>query len=144
MADLKTKKNSASVAKFTDSIANAERRKDAKALVKLYADVTGLKPTMWGPSIVGYGQYFYQVHHGNQKDLMPLAAFSPRKQNLTLYVFDRDAKRYSKLLTRLGPHATSVACLYIKRLSDIKLPILKKIVTASYKISRKVHGVPKK
>jgi hypothetical protein len=141
MADPKTKKTNASVAKFVDSIPNEQRRKDAKALVKIFADVTGLKPTMWGTAIVGYGLWHYQTERSSQKGDWPLAAFSPRKEYMTLYVMDTVDKK-SPLLKKLGPSSTSKACLYIKRLSDVDMTVLKKIIAESYRNAKKKFATP--
>lgn len=136
MPELKTQKNNASVAKFINSISNDQRRQDAKVLAKLYADVTGLKPTMWGPAIVGYGMYQYQTKGSSQKHTMPLAAFSPRKQSMTLYVMPSWFTDKS-LFKKLGSGSTSRACLYIKRLADVDMAVLKQIIKQSYVISKK-------
>lgn len=136
MAELKTKKNTASVAKFIASVSDDERRKDAKVLVKLIAEVTGEKPTMWGSAIVGYGQYHYESERSAQKGDWPLAAFSPRKQNLTLYVMPGMYVPLD-LFKQLGPHTVSKGCLYIKRLADVDMAVLKKIIKTSYENARK-------
>ena len=136
MSELKTKKNNASVAKFIDAIRDEQQRKDAKVLVKLYADVTGLKPTMWGTAIVDYGMYHYQTKGNSKQNDMPLAAFSPRKQYMTLYVMPSWFTNKS-LFKKLGPSSTSKACLYIKRLADVDMTVLKHIITQSYDMSKK-------
>lgn len=136
MAELKTKKNAASVAKFIDSVPDDERRKDAKVLVKLFAEVTGEKPTMWGSAIVGYGQYHYDSKRSSQKGDWPLVALSPRKQSLTLYVMPGMYVPLA-LFKQLGPHTKSVGCLYIKRLADVDMTVLKKIIKTSYKNAKK-------
>lgn len=130
MAELKTKKTKASVATFLNAIEDDQMRKDSKAVAKLMQDVTGEKPAMWGASIVGFGSHEYtNTKAGGQ---WPVAAFSPRKQNLTMYLmpgFDQHAE----LLGKLGKHTTGKSCLYVKRLSDVHLPTLKKLITASVK-----------
>jgi hypothetical protein len=129
MAELKTKVNAASPAKFIDAIADEGRREECRALAKLMKKVTGSAPKMWGPSIVGFGSYHYKYASGREAD-WPLAGFSPRKQNLTLYItagFDG----YGELLGKLGKHKTGKACLYINRLEDVDLATLKELVRRS-------------
>ncbi len=138
MAEIKTKKTSASVIKFIETNANAQTRADSKALLSIFKAATGEKPAMWGSSIIGFGSYHYKSDRSKQEGDWPLTGFSPRKQNLTLYImpgFDD----YASLLKKLGPHKTSVSCLYIKRLSDIKVTILRKIIVDSVKKMKKKY-----
>lgn len=131
--ELKTRPTKTSVAEFLNAIEDPQRRADCKAVAKLMRDVTGKAPTLWGTSIVGFGRYKYTNTIGSAE--WPVVAFSPRKQNLTLYVmpgFDG----YAELLAALGPHKTGKSCLYLKRLSDIDLGALKKLVSASVKHMR--------
>ena len=129
--ELKTKKTDASVEDFLNSIENEERRSDGFRVLEMYKRVTGEEPKMWGPAIIGFGDQKYKYPDGREMDWMT-AAFSPRKQNLTLYVICNSPKQ-PKLLEKLGKHSTSVSCLYIKRLSDIHLPTLKKLIKTSVK-----------
>jgi hypothetical protein len=94
-------------------------------------EITGAKPQMWGSSIVGFGSYHYKYASGQQGD-WPIAAFSPRKQDLTLYLMI-GFEKYDELLSRLGKHRTGKSCLYLKRLSDIHVPTLKKLIKLSVK-----------
>jgi hypothetical protein len=131
MAELKTQKTKASVSAFLNAIADDQRRADCKAVSKMMQEITGEKPAMWGTSMVGFGTYTYTYATGRSGD-WPLAAFSPRKQNLTLYImagFDG----YPELMAKLGPHSTGKSCLYVKRLSDLHLPTLKKLISQSVK-----------
>jgi Domain of unknown function (DU1801) len=131
MAEPKTKPTAASVKDFLNEISDEERRKDCFAVAKIMEEITGDKPKMWGPSIVGFGTYHYKYDSGREGD-WPVAAFSPRKRDLTLYImmgFDK----YPELMEKLGKHSTSKSCLYIKRLSDIHVPTLKKLIKASVK-----------
>ena len=127
MAEPKTKKTTASVAAFVEAVQNDQRRADAKQLLKIYKEVTGEKPAMWGPSIIGYGVYHYKPPSSSQENDWPRAAFSPRKANLTLYILPGFAK-YTPLLKKLGKHKLSKACLYINKPSDIDLPTLRTII----------------
>ena len=131
MAEAKTKPTKASVAQFLNKIPDAARREDCFAIAKMMEEITGSKPQMWGPSIVGFGTYRYKYASGHEGD-WPLASFSPRKQDLTVYLMIGSDK-YNELLSRLGKHRKSKACLYIKRLSDIHVPTLKKLIRASIK-----------
>lgn len=130
MAELKTQKTKASVAAFLNAIDDPGRRADCKAVAKLMSDVTGEKPAMWGTSIVGFGACEYT--NTKAGGIWPLIAFSPRKQNLTLYIM-AGFEGYPELMAKLGPHSTGKSCLYVKRLSDLHLPTLKKLIAASVK-----------
>lgn len=137
MAEIKTRPTAKSVDKFLQAIENETRRKDCMVVAKLMEEVTGVKPKMWGPSIVGFGSYHYKYPSGQEAD-WPIAAFSPRKQNLTIYImpgFDR----YEGLMKKLGKFSTAKSCLYIKRLDDIHLPTLKKLVSESSKYMKKKY-----
>ena len=131
MAEVKTKPTKESVAKFLKSIEDENRRKDSQTVAKLMEEVTGYKPVMWGPSIVGFGSYHYKYASGQEAD-WPRAGFSPRKQNLTIYIMGGFDK-HQELMEKLGKHTKSKGCLYIKRLDDIHLPTLKKLVRESVK-----------
>jgi hypothetical protein len=131
VAELKTKKTSASVAKFIASVRDEQKRKDAQELIKLFRDITKEKPSMWGSSIVGFGSYHYKSERSAQEGDWPLTGFSPRKQNLTIYIMP-GFKKYGPLLKKLGKHSISGgSCIYIKRLSDIHLPTLRALIRKS-------------
>lgn len=131
MAELKTKKNNASVVGFIAKIQEPQKRADAKALLALMRRATGEKPAMWGSSIVGFGSYHYESERSSQKGEWPLVGFSPRVQNLTLYIMP-GFKEHQALLKKLGKHTTSVGCLYIKRLADVDLKVLEQLVKRAY------------
>lgn len=131
MAELKTQKTKASVAGFLASVDDESRRSDAKAVDKMFREITGEKPAMWGDSIVGYGAYRYKYDSGRDGEWMR-AGFSPRKNNLVLYImpgFDE----YASLLKRLGKHKTGKSCLYIGRLSDVNETVLRELIARSWK-----------
>ncbi len=130
MAELKTKKTSASVMAFVNSIENQQRKKDARQLLTLFKEVTGFKPAMWGSTMIGYGMYHYKSDRSTQEGDWPRVGFSPRKANLTLYLVPGIAE-YSDFLKKLGKHKTGVGCLYINKLSDIDIPTLKKMIKES-------------
>jgi hypothetical protein len=131
VAEAKTKPTKASVTQFLNKIPDAARREDCFAIAKMMEEITGSKPQMWGPSIVGFGTYHYKYASGHEGD-WPVAAFSPRKQDLTLYLMPGFEKR-QELMAQLGKHRTGKSCLYIKRLSDIHVPTLKKLIKTSVK-----------
>jgi hypothetical protein len=128
---MKTKPTGDSVADFLNKIPDAERREDCFAIAKLMEEVTGHKPKMWGPSIVGFGSYHYKYDSGREGDWM-VTGFSPRKKDLTLYIM-MGFEKHQDLMKQLGKHSTGKSCLYIKRLSDIHLPTLKKLIKTSVK-----------
>jgi hypothetical protein len=137
MAENKTKPTTASVDDFIAAIENPRRRADALTALKIYQEVTGLPPVMWGPSIIGFGSLHYRYETGHEGD-MPAAAFSPRKAYMTFYVGDK-FQGAEELYTNLGKHKKSVACLYINRLDDVDLDVLSEIIARDYKGS---SGVP--
>ncbi len=135
MAELKTKQTKRSVEEFLNKIPDAGRREDCFTIAKLMKDITGSEPKMWGRSIVGFGSYHYKYASGREGD-WPITGFSPRKQNLTLYImagFDG----HDDLMKKLGKHSVGKSCLYIKRLSDIHLPTLKKLIRESVNYMQK-------
>ena len=129
MAELKTKPTKVSVASFVAKIADEKKRADAKALIAMMKDATKSEPVMWGSSIVGFGSYSYAYASGQTGD-WPIIGLSPRKQNLTVYIMP-GFEEFGDLLGKLGPHTTGKSCLYIKRLSDIDVPTLKKLIVKS-------------
>lgn len=140
MAELKTQKNRANVLAFINAVADPVQKQDALTLLKMMKKVTGEKPVMWGESIVGFGEYHYKSERSTQEGDWPLTAFSPRKQNLTVYIM-HGFKGHEALLKKLGKHKISGgSCLYIKRLSDIDLPTLKKIIALGYKTMKKRYA----
>lgn len=137
MAELKTKKNNASVATFLNSVADKWRREDAKQLLLIFKAATGMKPKMWGTSIVGFGQYHYKSERSTQEGDWPLTGFSPRKANLTVYIMP-GFKKYASLLKKLGRHKISGgSCIYLNKLSDADIPTLRTIITLSVKEMQK-------
>jgi hypothetical protein len=127
MAELKTKKTNASVKAFLNTVPGETKRADSFKLLEIFEEVTGEKATMWGPAIVGFGEYHYKSERSTQEGDWPRTGFSPRKQSLTLYVTLGDDKAQA-LLSKLGKHTTSKACLYINKLSDVDEKVLRKIV----------------
>ncbi len=134
MAEAKTRPTKQSVASFIKGV-DEERRKDCTTLVRIMKEAVGAPATMWGTSIVGFGTYELKYADGRTAD-WPIIGFSPRKQDLTLYV-GRGVD--GTLLKALGKHKLSGGCLYIKRLSDVDLAVLEKVVSASVKETRRRH-----
>ena len=135
MSENKTKPTKASVIEFLNSVEHQGRREDSFALLKLFNRVTGIKPVMWGESIIGYGQYHYKYESGREGDSC-LIGFSPRKAQLVIYI---NVKRYTRLLQKLGKHKSSVACLYITRLSNIDLEVLEEIIADDFQYMKKKY-----
>jgi hypothetical protein len=129
LAELKTKKTGASVSAFLNGLADPEQREDARRVLALMKKVTGLPPRMWGPSIVGFGSYRYRYPSGREAEWF-LTGFSPRKGNLTFYLMP-GIDRYRAILKGLGKHKTGKGCLYVKRLDDVDLGTLRKLVKTS-------------
>jgi hypothetical protein len=136
VGELKTKPTNASVEKFLNQITDEERREDCFKVAKMMEEITGCKPTMWGSSIVGFDTYHYKYASGQEGD-WPIAAFSPRKQDLTLYILP-GFQESRELMEALGKHRTGKSCLYIKRLSDIHVPTLKKLIRQSVKRMKQI------
>ena len=135
MAKLKTPKNEANVEEFLNSVVDVKKRKDSFSILELMQEVTGEEPTMWGPSIVGFGSYHYKYASGREGDWF-LTGFSPRKQNLTLYImpgFDQ----YESLLATLGKYKTGKSCLYINKLEDVDKTTLKELIQQSMNYLKK-------
>jgi hypothetical protein len=122
----KTQRTKASVAAFIAAIENDTRRRDARAIDKWFREITGEKPAMWGPSIIGYGEY--ESHTGR----WARAAFSPRKANLVLYVLDDYNKGCDVLLKKLGKHKTGKCCLYINKLADVDEAVVRGLIQSSW------------
>jgi hypothetical protein len=128
MAEAKTKPTTQSVKDFINTVGDPQTRADCATIAKLMEEASGSKPVMWGSSIIGFGTTTIKYAGGREAD-WPLLAFAPRKQNLVLYGMSGD----TDLLPRLGKHTTGKGCLYIKRLSNIDQPTLKKLIKASVK-----------
>ena len=138
MAELKTTPNQQSVTQFLDSVEDEQKRADGYALLELMQEVSGEPPRMWGDSIVGFGSYHYRYTSGREGDWF-LTGFSPRKQNLSLYIMAGFA-RYETLMEQLGKHKTGKSCLYIKRLEDVDRQVLRQLVEESVQHMKKTYG----
>jgi hypothetical protein len=138
MSTLKTLPTDASAEDFLNAVEDETQRKDSFKLLELFKRVTGKEPVMWGTAIVGFGKYHYKSERSSQEGDWPLAGFSPRKQNLTLYVMP-GFNKLEDLLEKLGKHKTSKACLYIKRLSEVDMSVLEQIVARSYEEAKRQY-----
>ncbi len=131
MAEPKTQKTKASVAAFIAAVEDDTRRKDAKTVDKMMREISGEKPALWGPSIVGYGEY------EGPTGKWPRIGFSPRKANLVIYAMDGYDRE--PLMKKLGKHKTGRSCLYINRLADVDEGVLRQIVVNGWKIMAKKY-----
>jgi hypothetical protein len=138
MAAPKTKPTKASVEKFIDAQEKESVRDDCRTLVKLMQEISGEPPVMWGTAIIGFGTYHYVYASGQEGD-WPILAFSPRKQNLTVYLMSGFSGK-EDLLKKLGKNKASGSCLHVKSLEGLHMPTLKKLVTDSYKYMLKKYG----
>lgn len=129
MAELNTKPTAQSPAKYVQSIVDEQKRKDSRMLMKIMKDATGATPKMWGPSIIGFGKYHYTYESGREGDWF-LTGFSPRKQAMTIYLMG-GLDKHADLLKKLGRHSRGKGCLYIKRLEDVDMGVLEKLVQTS-------------
>lgn len=128
MAEIKTKQTNSDVTEFINAFADTEqKRADSFELLKLMQDFTGFEPKMWGPSIIGFGMYHYKSERSRQEGDWPLVGFSPRKAAISLYVY-MGTKEQEQLIKEFGKFKMGKGCIYIKKLADIDLEILKKIM----------------
>ena len=132
MGELKTLENDGSATDFIDAVQEETKRKDIYVLLDLYKRVTGLEPRMWGTSIIGFGKYHYKSERSTQEGDWPLAGFSPRKQNLTLYFLQGFDTLLAEPLAKLGKHKTSKSCLYINKLADVDMAVLEEVVSKGF------------
>ena len=137
MAENKTQRNDGDVMAYLESVSNKRRREDSLAVLELMEEETGEPAEMWGTSIVGFGSYHYKYESGREGDFM-LAGFAPRKQALTLYIMG-GFERHEELLGKLGKHKTGSSCLYINKLADVDLDVLREIVAESVAFMRREH-----
>ena len=134
---MKTVPTDASVDAFIDAVEDEERRQDCRTVAAMMAEVTAAPARMWGPSIVGFGSYHYRYPSGREGDFMEIG-FSPRKRALTVYVM-AGFSDYEALLAKLGRHSTGKSCLYLKRLADVDLAVLRELVESSVRFIRQKY-----
>lgn len=136
MSELKTLPNDASVEQFIDQVPDETKRNDSIALLEMFERITGEKAKMWGTAIIGFGQYHYKSERSTQEGDWPLVGFSPRKQNLTLYIMS-ELTSFNDLFNNLGKFKTSKACVYINKLADVDTKVLEKLIDKAYKDAKK-------
>lgn len=129
MAENKTKPTGVDVVEFLNNVPDERKRQDAFVVLEMMRDITGEEPKMWGPTMVGFGSYHYKYASGREGDYF-ITGFSPRKQNLTLYIM-AGFEQYDELMAKLGKYTTGSSCLYIKRLSDVDQTVLRELVAKS-------------
>lgn len=137
-AELKTKENEASVEDFINKIEDETKRNDAWKIAAMMEKASGKPPKMWGASIIGFDQYHYKYESGREGDMCRIG-FSPRKQNLVVYIVD-GFEKYDDLMSKLGKHSIGKSCLYFKKLSDIDENILKELIELSVKWFNDKYG----
>ncbi|MDF2644339.1 MAG: hypothetical protein K0Q73_144 [Paenibacillus sp.] len=129
MYELKTKETDSSVLEFIENVESVKKREDAYKLLDIFSETTGYEAKMWGPSIIGFGSYHYKYESGHEGDA-PLVGFSPRKAKICLYFATGDTKR-EELLKDFGIHTAGKACVYIHKVADIDVEVLKALINQS-------------
>lgn len=129
MYEQKTKETNHSVVEFIENVESPKKKEDAYKLLDIFTETTGFEAKMWGPSIIGFGSYHYKYKTGHEGDA-PLVGFSPRKAKISLYFAPGDPDREA-LLSKFGKHTTGAACVYINKLADVDVDVLKKLITQS-------------
>jgi hypothetical protein len=137
MYELKTKQTDSSVIEFIENMDSIKKREDAYQLLDIFTETTGFEAKMWGPSIIGFGSYHYQYDSGHEGDA-PLVGFSPRKAKISLYFAPGEKKR-EELLKVFGKHTTGKACVYINKVADIDMNILKELINQSVKFLQEMY-----
>lgn len=140
MAEIKTKQTNASVEEFINSFADTDKKRaDGFEIMKIMQDFTGYEPKMWGPSIIGFGQYHYQSERSKQEGDWPLVGFSPRKAAISLYVYSGCAGQ-EELLKDLGKFKMGKGCIYVQKLEDINVETLKKLMKSTIDFLQTKHN----
>ena len=137
MYELITKETDNNVIEFIENVENDKRRQDAFRLLDIFTETSGFKAKMWGPSIIGFGSYHYKYATGHEGDA-PLVGFSPRKAKMTFYFSTGDTKR-EELLKDFGKHTSGKACVYINKIEDISIDVLKELIIQSIKFLKETY-----
>ena len=137
MYELKTKETDNSVIEFIEQVDSPKKREDAYRLLDIFTETTGFEAKMWGPSIIGFGSYHYKYASGHEGDA-PLAGFSPRKAKISLY-FEQGEPKREELLKQFGKHTTGKACVYVNKLADIDVDVLKTLIKESVSFTQKMY-----
>ena len=139
MAENKTQRNDGDVLAYLESVSNKRRREDSLVLLKMMEEVTGEPAEMWGTSIVGFGSYHYRYESGREGDMM-LTGFAPRKASLSLYIMGGH-ECYNELMAKLGKHRTGSSCVYINKLADVDLDVLRELIAESVAYMRSANHI---
>ncbi|RYE10221.1 MAG: DUF1801 domain-containing protein [Hyphomicrobiales bacterium] len=142
MAETKTKPTEISVTEFLAKVEDPQKRADSHTLIAMMQRLTGEKPLMWGPSIIGFGSYHYKYASGHEGDSC-VAGFSPRKAEFSIYISPNDTEQRTELLARLGKHRMGKGCLYVKRLDGLDLKVLEQLVQHSIDEARTLYPARK-
>lgn len=137
MYELKTKETDNSVIEFIEQVESPKKREDAYRLLDIFTETTGFEAKMWGPSIIGFGFYHYKYESGHEGDA-PLVGFSPRKAKISLYFAPGEQKR-EELLKQFGKHTTGKACVYVNKVADIDVDVLKALIKESISFTQKMY-----
>lgn len=138
MPENKTQKTAQNVREFLAGVEPDQRRQDSLRVLEIMEQLTGMEARMWGPSIVGFGDYHYKYESGREGDFFKVG-FSPRKQSLTLYIMP-GFQRYDELMSRLGKFKTGKSCLYVNKLSDIDEEVLRELISQSVAYMNEKYG----
>ena len=139
MAENKTQRNDGDVLAYLESVENKRRREDSLVVKEMMEEVTGEPAEMWGTSIVGFGSYHYRYASGREGDMM-LTGFAPRKASLSLYIMGGH-ERYDELMAKLGKHRTGSSCVYINKLADVDLDVLRELIAESVDYMRNADHI---
>lgn len=131
------KETDANVVEFIESVENPKKQEDAYQLLQIFEETTGYEAKMWGPSIIGFGSYHYKYASGHEGDA-PIVGFSPRKAKISLYVGTGQPEQ-EELLQRFGKHTTGKACIYINKIADIDIDVLKELIHSCMAFIRKTY-----
>lgn len=137
MYELKTKETENSVIEFIENVENPKKKEDAYKLLDIFTETTGYKAKMWGPSIIGFGSYHYKYASGHEGDA-PLVGFSPRKAKISLYFAPGDTNR-DEVIKKFGKYTTGKACVYINKLADVDVDVLKELIDQSVRFLKALY-----
>ena len=137
MAENKTKPTANSVEDFINKVDHPQKREDSFTLLEIMKEITGEEAVLWGPSLIGFGTYHYKYESGREGDFF-LTGFSPRKQSLVLYIMSGFGKE-KELMEQLGNYKTGKSCLYVKKLGDIDMGVLRELITSSVEYMKKKY-----
>ena len=143
MVEIKTKVTDDNVVDFLNAAPTEQKKKDGFKLLEIFTKITGEKPKMWGDTtsrFIGFGQYHYKSERSSQEGDWPFTGFAPRKSNLTIYLMMSGIEGNKDLFEKLGKHKTSMGCLYINKLDDVDMDVLKKLIKNSYQLMKKKHS----